>query len=171
MKKIIFTASTILTALAMIYGISVLVKKSASTTLWKQIAPAPPEAHTFDDLLDAIEWVESRGDADAIGDGGRAVGAYQIWKIYVDDVNRIQKQWVSVSPGRKVRVFTYEDRLDRGLSRYMVRTFLKHYGGTFEEMTRKHNGGPKGHKKESTKAYWVKVKTRMEKNHENISRH
>ena len=39
---------------------------------------------TFDDLLDAIEWVESKGDPAAIGDGGDAVGAYQIHKIYVD---------------------------------------------------------------------------------------
>ena len=61
---------------------------------------------SFEDLLDAIEWVESKGDANAKGDPimrttgfpkyeewteYRAVGSFQIWKIYVDDVNRIQR--------------------------------------------------------------------------------
>jgi len=109
---------------------------------------------SFLDLLDAIEWVESKGDADAVGDNGNAVGAYQIWKIYVDDVNRIL--------GKKI--FTYEDRWNKEKSRGMVATYLSHYGGTFEEMARKHNGGPQGHKKESTKKYWEKVKERLERN-------
>jgi hypothetical protein len=112
------------------------------------------EGRTFKDLLDAIEWVESKGKADAIGDNGEAVGAYQIHKIYVDDVNRIM-------PRLSWRFF-YSDRYNREKSRKMVTIYLKHYGGTFEEMARKHNGGPKGHLKEATKPYWIKVKNRME---------
>ena len=45
----------------------------------------------------------------------------------------------------------------------MVTIYLRHYGGTFEEMARKHNGGPQGHKKECTKKYWEKVKTELER--------
>lgn len=99
-------------------------------------------------LLDAIEQVESGGDPNAIGDNGEAVGAYQIHKIFVRDVNRIL--------GRKE--YEYDDRLDRNKSRQMAEIYLRHYGGTAEEMSRKFNGGPQGHKKESTKKYWLKVK-------------
>jgi hypothetical protein len=109
---------------------------------------------TFSDLLDAIEWVESKGDPWAVGDNGDAVGAYQIHEIYVRDVNRI---------GLLGHNFDFQDREDPVKSRKMVTIYLKHYGGTFEEMARKHNGGPQGHKKESTKAYWLKVKARMER--------
>ncbi len=118
----------------------------------EQVVPAL--AFIFDDLLDAIEWVESKGDPWAVGDDGDAVGAYQIRKIYVDDVNRI---W-----GVLWKKFSYKDRYSKSKSRFMVRVFLNHYGGTFEEMARKHNGGPNGHNKPSTEAYWLKVKARME---------
>jgi hypothetical protein len=37
----------------------------------------------------ALGMVESNNDPVAIGDGGKARGIYQLWKIYVDDVNRI----------------------------------------------------------------------------------
>ncbi len=140
-----------------------------------------PAQYTFNDLLDAIEWVESKGDPWAVGDDGAAVGAYQIHKIYVDDVNRIG--WcdatltydgdlvLSAGPDYK-----YDDRLDSSKSRQMARTYLNHYVGIatwdkmrrptqmerFEAMARIHNGGPRGYLKESTKAYWFAVKARME---------
>ncbi len=117
-----------------------------------------PARFTFGDLLDAIEWVESKGKVDAIGDDGAAVGAYQIHKIYVDDVNRI---WEDLFHD-DAPVFAYSERTSRTMSRWMATIYLKHYGGTFEEMARKHNGGPQGHKKESTKPYWEKVKARLE---------
>ena len=102
------------------------------------------------ELLDAIEWVESKGDAKAVGDGGASIGAYQIQKIYVDDIN----QW-----GHN---YAYTDRWYRDKSREMARLYLIHYGGTIEEMARKHNGGPRGHKKDATLDYWAKIKARLE---------
>ncbi len=110
-----------------------------------------PAQYTFEDLLDAIEWVESKRDANVIGDNENAVGSFQIWNIYVDDCNRLL--------GR--HEFATEDRRCPTKSRQMVRVYLEHYGGTFEEMARKHNGGPQGHLKESTKPYWEKVKARL----------
>lgn len=115
--------------------------------------------YTFDDLLDAIEWVESKGDPNAIGDNGKAVGAYQIHKIYIDDVNRIYNTR-----------YTYDNRLDRVKSRRMVRLYTNWYSFKhelhgpvyFEFVARTHNGGPDGWKKESTKPYWEKVRARME---------
>ena len=103
-------------------------------------------------LLNAIEWVESKGDVNAIGDSGRAVGCMQIHKIYVRDVNRILGY----------DKYTYADRYDRAKSREMARVYFNHYGGTVEEMAKKFNGGPMGHKKKSTESYWEKVKARME---------
>ena len=104
-------------------------------------------------LLDAIEWVESKGVTDAVGDDGRAVGSFQIWKIMVDDVNRILKR----------QVFHYDDRFDRYQSRLMCRVYLRHYcdGMTDEDKARCWNGGPRGHKKNSTVNYGKKVIKRM----------
>ena len=120
------------------------------------------EQVTFEDLLDAIEWVESKSDANAVGDNGRAVGSFQIHKIYVDDVNRINRLSHTDKYSHPVQ-WDYQHRLSKVASRWMVKTYLEYYGGTFEEMARNHNGGPIGHKKESTKAYWLKVKNRLEK--------
>lgn len=119
------------------------------------IAINPAQA-TFEDLLDAIEQVESGGDSNAVGDGGAAIGAYQIHKIYVDDVNRLFGE-----------TFTYEDRWNRLKSRWMTRWYIQYYASVtqpqseiqyFEYAARIHNGGPNGWKKESTKPYWEKVK-------------
>ena len=103
----------------------------------------------FNDLLDAIEKVESGGDSSAVGDNGKAVGAYQIHKIYVDDVNRISG-----------KSFRYIDRKDKAKSRKMATIYLRHYGKgkTLIELARIHNGGPKGYKKKCTEKYAEKIK-------------
>lgn len=177
-------------------------------------------------LLDAIEQVESGGDANAVGDierydiGGwsyfptvwteeekanisqdhsmpeyngwicvpgypavkllpdkdpndglfnaeiaNAVGSFQIWTIYVDDVNRITGKVRKTEYG-DYPYYRYFDRWCPKKSREMARIYLKHYATkkrlgrkpTFEDMARIHNGGPDGWKKESTKPYWNKIK-------------
>ena len=85
--------------------------------------PQSPAQSEFEDLLDAIEWVESKGDANAVGDSGRAIGAYQIWEIYVDDVNRIIALYMKDVDFR----FTYKDRWDKAQSRTMVGIYTNHY--------------------------------------------
>jgi hypothetical protein len=102
----------------------------------------------FELLLNAIELQESGGDHNASGDGGNAVGSFQIWKIMVDDVNRII---VKSDEGQ----FTYADRYDSGYSRRMCRIYLDHYCKTmtYEQMARCWNGGPTGYKKPSTLQY------------------
>lgn len=113
---------------------------------------APPS----DRLLDAICAVESRGKADAIGDGGKAVGAYQIHPGVISDVNRICGT-----------AYTLQDRLDPAKARDICRAYLSHYGeragGTDEAYARVWNGGPKGAKKAATVAYWRRVKARLAK--------
>ena len=100
-------------------------------------------------LLDAIRQVESSGGLYNVGDGGKAVGPYQLWQIYVDDVNRIAGTH-----------YTYADRSDEAKSRQMVRIYLGHYGKGKSQLdqARIHNGGPKGHKKAATIKYAEKIK-------------
>ena len=106
---------------------------------------------TLDDLLDAIEQVESGGESDpdnAVGDGGKAIGAYQLHEIYVRDANRILG-WYR---------FRYEDRRNRAKSREMTSIVIQHYGkGDIETMARAHKC-PTARYKESTKPYWNKIK-------------
>jgi len=129
---------------------------------------------SFSDLLDAIEWVESSGDPNAVGSNGEA-GLYQISEIYVDDVCRMLGE----------NKYTYADRWARNKSRTMAAVYLRYYEENsaikypyyragagwrnscdlqtpFERMARIHNGGPNGYKKAATKDYWRKVKERME---------
>lgn len=112
---------------------------------------APPS----DRLLDAICAVESNGNANAIGDNGKAVGAYQIHPAVVTDVNRLT--------GSR---YTIADRTDPAKARAMCRAYLTHYGeragGTDEAHARTWNGGPKGAKKAATVGYWKRVKAKLE---------
>lgn len=118
--------------------------------------PLTAGASPSDRLLDAICAVESNGNANAIGDNGRAVGAYQIHPAVVADVNRLTGAH-----------YTLADRLDPAKSRAMCRAYLAHYGeragGTDEAHARTWNGGPKGAKKRATIAYWRRVKARLAK--------
>ena len=120
------------------------------------VASSVQSVEVSSNLLDAIEKTESNGKADAVGDNGKAVGSFQIHKIYVDDVN-----------GFSSEKFTYEDRKDKVKSRKIVKLYLEHYGKAYEKKTGKtatnevlariHNGGPKGYNKEATKKYWNKI--------------
>lgn len=110
-----------------------------------------------DQLLDAIETVESHGNTGAIGDGGKAFGAYQLHKSYVEDFNRFFH-----------KSYSHVDAFSRQKAREMVKLYLEKYGRAYERKTGKkatpevlariHNGGPVGWKKETTKPYWNKIK-------------
>lgn len=130
--------------------------------------PEAKSLSTFEDLLDAIEWVESRGDANAVGDNGKAVGAYQLTKEALDDANDyVSLLWWKVT-GNNVGFYTYKDRWDKAKSREIATWYIRrwtagtgNYDATLEDKARIYNGGPRGYEKESTKAYWQKVKARM----------
>ena len=107
----------------------------------------------IESLLDAIRQVESSGGRDTRdGDNGRAIGPYQIHRDYwTDGTKFLGVEWA------------YEDAKDEKKARAVVRAYLLHYGKdkSIEAKARIHNGGPNGYKKESTKAYWTKVKEAM----------
>lgn len=121
-------------------------------------------------LLDAIATVESNNDDKAIGDKGRAIGRFQIWKTYVDEVNRICKL------KKNGKTFSYEDRKDAVKSREMVRIYLEFWGRQYERNTGKkatlevlakiHNGHAFWKRSNTKKneqyfknlaSYWIKV--------------
>lgn len=109
-----------------------------------------------DTLIPALIQVESGGNEKAVGDKGRAKGALQLHKIYIDDANRIAK-----------KNFIYDDAFDIEKSKQIVKIYLIHYGKNYEKKTGKkvseevlariHNGGPAGYLKDSTKKYWNKI--------------
>ena len=112
------------------------------------------------DVYDAIKEVESGGDCKAIGDNGKAVGAYQIHEIYVKDANRISG-----------KSYTLEDRYDEKKSLEMVKIVTTYYGNYYKKKTGKevtpeiiariHNGGTLGWNKSSNISYWNKVKSKL----------
>ena len=113
-------------------------------------------------LFSAIVAVESGGDVNAVGDGGRAVGPAQIWAITVTDVNRIY--------GTR---YTLADRRDLGASAEIFRLYTDHYGKRYglpitdETRARIWNGGPNGPRNSKTLKYWSKVRSQ----HSTISAH
>lgn len=111
---------------------------------------AMPMAAQSESLLAAIRHVESGGNDLAVGDGGKAIGPYQIHRIYWTD---------AVSFDRSIKG-RYEDCYDPAYAAKVVKAYLKRYapaGASNEVMARIHNGGPKGATKTATKAYWAKI--------------
>jgi hypothetical protein len=103
-------------------------------------------------LIAALIAVESNGNDMAIGDGGRAIGALQIHKAVVVDVNRIAGT-----------SYTQQQMTNRIVARRVCEIYLSRYaaGKTNEEAARIWNGGPTGNRKPATVAYWNKVKKHL----------
>jgi hypothetical protein len=116
---------------------------------------------TLRPLLDALVQVESRGRDDAVGDAGNALGALQIWRVYWSDA----LQHAPAIGG------TYDDVRTRVYAERVVVAYWLRYAAAavrnvdFERLARVHNGGPRGHKKKATVAYWQRVSRAMEARH------
>jgi hypothetical protein len=107
-------------------------------------------SHDLETLLDAIAEIESKNRPDAVGDKGRAIGAYQIHRAYWKDGTRILgMRW------------SYREAFDPKKARSVVRAYLLHYGKgrSLMDMARIHNGGPKGYKKTSTLIYARRIRS------------
>jgi hypothetical protein len=102
----------------------------------------------IDRLLDAIAKVESRNDSAAIGDGGDALGVYQIHRRYwADGTKFLGVNW------------SYAEARNSAKARAVVRAYLLHYGRgcSLLDMARIHNGGPGGNRKPETLIYARKI--------------
>lgn len=113
--------------------------------------------HTIDDTIDdwldevveKIRLVESGGRSDPPdGDGGRAVGALQIHKCVVDDVNRYYNT-----------DFTDDDRGDLTKSKVIAKLYISMWLDAHKKeiACRIFNGGPRGWRKKSTDRYWKRI--------------
>jgi len=132
---------------------------TASLLVYVFFVNIPPQILDIDRTLDAICQVESSGGRDLRdGDGGRAIGPYQIHRAYWQDGMRL----LGVC-------WPYSDARDPAKARQVVRAYVTAYqtaGGypaTPESWARIHNGGPRGPCKTSTGLYWAKIRSAMTK--------
>jgi hypothetical protein len=115
----------------------------------------PPSVDTRP-LFDAMYAVESNRGKNLVGDGGKAIGPYQIWREYWQDAVEHDK-----SIGGE-----YKDCMDKAYAEKIIRAYWARYapkGATVEQLARIHNGGPRGHKHSATVKYWNKIVKEMTK--------
>ncbi len=116
----------------------------------------------------------------------QAIGAYQIHKIYVRDVNRIYRKIAKDCKSEVYPIYTYKDRWNKAHSRMMAKTYILYYGMDkgIEAMARIHNSGPDGWRNDpqwfvrnrgytleqakkkirNAKTYWLKVEKCLKNN-------
>lgn len=109
------------------------------------------------DLLNAIRHVETgthQNPVEAVGDGGRSLGPYQISRAYWRD---------SGVPGRYewVRNAAYAERVVLSYWRRHCPSALAK--GDWQTLARVHNGGPDGRKTGRTFAYWRRVQEHLKR--------
>ena len=117
----------------------------------------PPTAGTdVRRILDTLRAVETGGDRDpdrAVGDSGKALGAYQVWRVY----------WVDACEyDPSLRKLCYEAVTDRNYAERVVIAYLSRYCKTWtiDECARIHNGGPAGatKRRKATDGYAAKAR-------------
>jgi len=97
--------------------------------------------------------LESINNDKAIGDNGKAIGRYQIWKDCYKDAKQFNPTEVN---------FPYESLTNKTNSEIVLTNYLKRYcpiaykNNDWETMARTWNGGPNGRNKQSTIKYWKK---------------
>jgi len=104
-------------------------------------------------LLSALIQIESNGNDQAKGRHGE-LGALQIKPILVRDVNRIMGTH-----------YTHAQVTNRATATFIANAYLSHYGKNLgdESLARLWQGGPRGAKKSSTRAYARRVMRELER--------
>lgn len=125
-----------------------------------------PIVRDLEDLIEAMVWVESKGDPKAFARRENAAGVLQIRPIMVNEVNRI------LNIKKDDRFYTLDDRWNEEKSIEMFYVFVDYYhkDSSYEEIARCWNGGPKGLQKKQTKRYWKKVQNTLNKNEDSSYR-
>ena len=132
-----------------------VIKLAVLSLLVMVAATAPRAALTrYAKLLEAIRQVESHGNPNLVGDNGKAIGSFQIWRTYWQDAVEHDK-----TIGGK-----YEDCKNDEYAKRIVLAYWDRYApknATNEQLARIHNGGPQGWKNSNTIKYWNKVKKEL----------
>ena len=125
---------------------------------------ASPNGYGWRQVLDAIRVVETGGMVNegigAIGDGGNALGPYQIWRPYWTDARmNCHRKYSDVLNDKELS----EKVVYRYMMRYQPDAVKRLKAGTatlsdVEKIARTHNGGPRGYLKKSTVRYFEKGK-------------
>jgi hypothetical protein len=118
--------------------------------VWFASASAAVKPNDIERLLGAITRIESQCIHNAVGDGGRALGVYQIHFAYWKDGTKfLGVDW------------PHRDATDPKKARRVVKAYLLHYGKgkSLVDMARIHNGGPCGYRKKATLPYARKILT------------
>jgi soluble lytic murein transglycosylase-like protein len=104
-------------------------------------------------LLSALIQIESNGNDHAKGRHGE-LGALQIKPILVRDVNRIMGT-----------SYTHSQVTNRATATFIANAYLSHYGKNLsdESLARLWQGGPRGAKKSSTRAYARRVMRELDR--------
>jgi hypothetical protein len=93
--------------------------------------------------LDAIRWKESSGLAEPKdGDGGKAIGPFQIWRVYWEDAVAYDAT-LNDEPHECYNLCRDKQYAERVVRAYIRRwaTARNGYTGTFREVAMLHNGG------------------------------
>ena len=135
-------------------------------TLLALAACAEAQSYTWRETLDAIRVVETGGEPNegigAVGDRGAAIGPYQIHRVY--HVDSAERDSTLTDYRRCLLSKEYSERVVRAyMHRYARAALLRLEAGTgtladVEQISRIHNGGPRGASKDATLAYWRKVR-------------
>jgi len=113
-------------------------------------------------ILSAIRQVESGGRTVVPdGDGGAAIGPYQIHKDYWQDA-------VAAMPAlggsyQSCRDPAYAERVVEAFMRHWVPAAWEH--GDAQVIARTHNGGPEGARHAATLGYWQRVRAALQRGH------
>lgn len=109
-------------------------------------------------IFRAIRIVESGGDDNAVGDGGRSKGPYQISRPYWQDANEHLAR-------HNRRTYDYDTGVWCSLTSEKIMSAYWHRYGAInnEQRARMHNGGPRGHLRDSTLSYWMRVEKQLNK--------
>jgi hypothetical protein len=126
--------------------------------LWLCFGGAERQTWPRQQVLDAIRHVESGDRAEVPdGDGGLAIGPYQIHRVY----------WQDALAFRPTLGGDYQDCRDRAYAERVVDAYMSRWlagpwqRGEAEAIARAHNGGPRGADNPKTDGYWRKVRARL----------
>ncbi len=125
---------------------------------WWFLGGGPRTTWPREQILGALRFVESGWRDDVPdGDGGLAIGPYQIHRVY----------WQDAIAFRPELGGDYQDCRQRAYAERVIDAYMTKWApeawqvGDAERIARVHNGGPRGHENPKTDRYWDKVRAAL----------